>query len=272
MNPHGRERETRCLTVGTTSWHVHCKDAPLLERLESLFPDPCWVDDSSTARALYIHLGLPDEEDQQYALTAPGLRANIGATGKGAELWVEGSHLLEPGLEGLFRALAAQRASEEEIIVLHASSVQRKDGVLLFIGPSGCGKTTSAQTFGQAALLDEDLVTLQKEGEEWQRVPWNPLDSSTAEGPTRALALLFPQKEEGFSLAPLTGGDAIQRLLHLPPPALGLPRADQLLERSSRLAEDLPCFIMAWKKGTDLPQLLGKALQDELQRRGDQLR
>lgn len=67
------------------------------------------------------------------------------------------------------RVLVSRGAAALGTLVLHASSVETPEGLLLFAGPSGSGKSAAAATFPVDSRVDPDVVMLRRRDGGWRR-------------------------------------------------------------------------------------------------------
>ena len=83
--------------------------------------------------------------------------------------------------------------SRRESLVLHASAVLTRGGVLGFVGPSGAGKSTLAANFGLSgsSLVCDDCLVLRQQSGVWFAVPAYP-----------GVRLWGPAREELFEYPP----------------------------------------------------------------------
>jgi hypothetical protein len=154
--------------------------------------------------------------------------------------------------------------------VLHASAIQRTEGILALSGTSGAGKTTTAQAFARqgAALLAEDLILVDMEGtpqairggeaavrawaaaqapalasQGWIGVEGLREASAGPRVPLRTLAFLSPRRSTGERLErePLGQTEALLLLLENGFAELGTrPIWLDLLRRSVRIVQTVP--------------------------------
>lgn len=66
--------------------------------------------------------------------------------------------------------------SRRESLVLHASAILTRQGVIAFLGKSGQGKSTLAAYFGQSGfrLMSDDYLALRKRADDWVAIPSYP--------------------------------------------------------------------------------------------------
>ena len=144
-------------------------------------------------------------------------------------------------------------------IILHASGAVIEDNGYAFIGPAGAGKSTLVNALQQAVpseVLGEDQVVLRfLEQRFWiYGTPWheNPALCSAVGAPLAKLFYLDRDPTKPASCTRLKPPAAVQRILQTA--FIPYYRQDLLpgiLDRLARLVEQVPCYVLNFRLGTD---------------------
>ncbi len=148
------------------------------------------------------------------------------------------------GIEAALKALLAVLLAERGGLLLHASAVDVGGVGVAFVGPSGAGKSTISSMFGQAAILNDELLAVVPRGDD-VAVHATPFRGTADHTPTRrALRLRMAcglAQGAHVRLSTMTAPDALPLILR----CTALPGDDTDMERrgldnAARLASVIP--------------------------------
>ncbi len=169
------------------------------------------------------------------------------------------AHVPRYNLVYLIRALFAILLADHGGLLLHGAGLVRHDRAYLFLGPSGAGKTTVSRLSyenGKAEILNDDLVALLSDGDQWiaHATPFhNPSQASVAlhprSAPLRGLYKLVQAPH--VTVTPLALGQALAVLSASVVVAMGDERrAPRLLERLALLQVAHPLMELRFTRST----------------------
>jgi hypothetical protein len=127
------------------------------------------------------------------------------------ESYTLGSGGLVRHLHGRLLCLLGSILASEGGLLLHGSGVLIDGAGAAVIGPSGAGKTTAAHLLRPDCLLSDDAIAV-TDVDAQPQLHATPLGrESDGPGSAPLRAILFPRKQSGFSLQPLTSRQALIR-------------------------------------------------------------
>ncbi|HTZ11141.1 MAG TPA: hypothetical protein VMD04_02010 [Candidatus Margulisiibacteriota bacterium] len=110
--------------------------------------------------------------------------------------------------------------SNNKGIMVHGVAIEKNSGAYLFMGPSHSGKTTAARLCAANSIISDDITPIFKEGTNifyTCAVPWS--KNSLGKNPKMTQiklpvrAIFFVQKSRKTSCKPVSGNEALRRIL-----------------------------------------------------------
>lgn len=212
----------------------------------------CGVD-GRTSPAMDLSPNQRSEADGEYRLDAPSFCAHIDLVRGVGRLTLDSAALLAD-LEYFLRVAAALLAFREDGLLIHAAGLQSKDRVHLFIGQSGSGKSTVVALSPDAAALNDDLIVLRPQKEDWVACGtpfWNTetghREGQTASGPLAGIYRLV--QDSDVYLEQLSPAAATAELVANCPVINGSPaHLAALISRCRQLASAVPVRRLHFRK------------------------
>lgn len=161
----------------------------------------------------------------------------------------------EAGLEHALRACAVFTTMPARGLYVHAATLVVDGEAVLFAGHPNAGKSTISREGGADAVLSNEISILAERDGRWFALPspfWGTGDTArrSAAAPLAAVAVLRHARD-ATSWEPLSGADAVRQLS----PHIGVQARAQwdsgLLQAVSALTMAVPCFDVAWLRGSD---------------------
>jgi len=217
--------------------------------------------DGRTNPEMDLSLDQTSDTDSEYRLDAPGFRAHIElARGVGKLTLASAAPLA--GLEHFLRALVALLAFREDGLLIHGAGLRSEDGVHLFIGQSGSGKSTVVALSPDAVALNDDLIVLRPQGQDWVACGtpfWN-MEAGHREGQTTSGPLAGIYKlvqDRNVYLERLSPAAATAELVANCPVINGSPaHLAALISRCRQLASAVPTRRLHFRKDGSFWQVL----------------
>lgn len=250
--------------------HLDCNNQRVFAALAGRYQQ--FLSDTSEPAQLNVHL------ETEYADTRcdlgsaiPQYRAGcVNIVGEGYKGWIDldnrhgalelrSKHVVDE-IDYFLRIVYAWLSFKAGGILFHAAGVRRNGMAYVFFGPSGAGKTTAARFSARYEVLNDDLLLLAPEGDQWWAVstPFtNPTQVTPAPGSAPLAGLYRLVKDEHVFLETLGAAEAVAEILACVPIIASAPEcAVDLFARCRSLAGAEPVYQLHFRKDSSFWDLL----------------
>lgn len=161
----------------------------------------------------------------------------------------------EAGLEHALRAAAVFTSMPAHGLYAHAATLVVDGEAVLFAGHPNAGKSTISREGGADSVLSNEISIVEKRDGAWWALPspfWGTGDTACPGTPVPLAAVATLRHGDTHTTwSRVSGASAVQALS----PHIGVQAREQwdteLLLAVRALTIDVPCFDVAWKRGTD---------------------
>jgi hypothetical protein len=177
------------------------------------------------------------------------------------QLWLSPVHALE-NIDYTLRVVYAMLATYNGGLMLHAAGIVHQQSAYLFCGKSGSGKTTIARHSPPTAILNDDLVLLLPNGQDWYAYAtpfWNPTQQPPAGQIKAPLShLLFLVQDQEVQLVNVPPGRALAELLSVVPVITSnVVFGAQVMQIGSRLLEQVAAHYLHFRPDSSFWGIVG---------------
>jgi hypothetical protein len=129
-------------------------------------------------------------------------------------------------------------------LMIHAAGISKNGRTYLFAGQSGAGKSTVSGLSRNATVLNDDLVVVLREGDDWRvhGTPfWNPSQVRPANDSALLEKIFFLVQDRLVFVEPISFGSALASLVSSVPVLTTNPQlGDELLVRCASMLTNVP--------------------------------
>jgi len=187
----------------------------------------------------------PIFSDRVVKIDAPGYQGMVDLEQGISEIRLPAQRLAEDA-EYFIRMVAAVVVYHTGGLMVHAAGIANGDQLYMFFGHSGSGKTTVSRNSPGKLVLNDDLLVLQREGNNWRvySTPfWNPTQVKPLNLSGKLHALYKLVQDGQVSLEPVSPGMALAEFLTNIPVMNGDPgRSQELIERCLAVINSVPVY------------------------------
>lgn len=169
------------------------------------------------------------------------------------------------GADYFLRIAAATLIFQRGGLLFHAAGIEKNGKGMIFVGHSGVGKTTVAKNSPAGCVLNDDLLVLYPEGEEWRVSAspfYNPTQVTPRPGESPLMAVLFLVQDKIVELRPLSMAQALAEMVaNVPVLPIDSSKTPIILRRCSQILFKTPSYYLHFLPDSTFWNVLEEKLQ-----------